>query len=361
MGPLSGLRVVELTNLAPVPFGCMVLADLGAQVLRIDRPTPFSVDPQPPPGPLDRGKYALTLNVKETVDKDRLLAIADHADVFVEGFRPGVAESLGFGPDDVHARNSRIIYGRMTGWGQQGPLAHAAGHDINYIAVAGALELIGRPDQPPVPPGNLLGDFAGGGMLLALGILAALYERQSSGRGQVVDAAMVDGAALYTAFMHGMHAAGLWNEPRGHNMVDGAAPFYDSYRCADGKYVAVGCFEPQFYRELLEKLEIDRDQLPDQMDRSGWPELRRLIGDKFQQRSRNEWARFFADSEACVTPVLSPWEAHEHPHNSSRGSFIDVAGLTQPAPAPRFDRTPAAIPRPPVKDPASVEELLTSW
>jgi alpha-methylacyl-CoA racemase len=361
MAPLSGLRVVEVTNLAPVPFGCMILADLGAQVLRIDRPTPASSGPQPPPGPLDRGKYAMTLDIKAAADRDRLLAIAEHADVFVEGFRPGVAEKLGIGPADVHARNASVIYGRMTGWGQQGPLAHTAGHDINYIAVAGALDLIGRPGQPPLAPANLLGDFAGGGMLLALGILAALHERQTSGRGQVVDAAMVDGAALYTAFMHGMHAAGMWNEPRGQNMVDGAAPFYDSYVCADGRYVAVGCFEPQFYRELLDKLGIDPDRVPHQMDRSGWPQMRTLFAETLVQRTRDEWAQIFADSDACVTPVLSPWEAHEHPHNSARGSFVDIAGLKQPSPAPRFDRTPLPTPQPPVADVHAVEELLTSW
>jgi alpha-methylacyl-CoA racemase len=361
LGPLAGLRVIEVTNLAPVPFGCMVLADLGADVVRIDRPKRPGPGLQPPPGPLDRGKYALSLDIKTAAGKERLLAIAEHADVFVEGFRPGVAEQFGLGPAHVQARNPGIIYGRMTGWGQHGPLAHTAGHDINYIAVAGALDLVGRPDQPPVPPGNLLGDFAGGGMLLALGILAALHERHLSGRGQVVDAAMVDGAALYTAFMHGMHAAGLWNEPRGHNMVDGAAPFYDSYECSDGGYVAVGCFEPQFFRELLEKLGIDQAGLPGQMDRSGWPRLRQAIGERFKQRTRDDWARFFADSDACVTPVLSPWEAHRHPHHQSRGSFVEVAGLVQPAPAPRFDRTPPPTPRPPVDSPARVEELLSRW
>ncbi len=361
MGPLAGLRVIEVTNLAPLPFGCMVLADLGAQVVRIDRPKRAGPALQPPPGPLDRGKYVLSLDIKAVEGKERLLAIAEHADVFVEGFRPGVAERFGIGPADVQSRNPGIIYGRMTGWGQQGPLAHIAGHDINYIAVAGALDLIGRPGQSPVPPGNLLGDFAGGGMLLALGILAALHERHTSGHGQVVDAAMVDGAALYTAFMHGMHAAGLWNGPRGHNVVDGAAPFYDSYQCADGAYIAVGCFEPQLFRELLEKLDIDHAAVPAQMDRAGWPMLRQALGERFKQRSRDEWARFFADSDACVTPVLSPWEAHNHPHHRSRKSFIEVAGLVQPAPAPRFERTPPPTPGPPVDSRASVEELLSSW
>lgn len=361
MGPLRGVKVVELAGLAPAPFGCMVLADLGAEVLRIDRPSPGSGGIVAPPGPLDRGKHSIALDLKDPGDRDRLLEISAAADVFVEGFRPGVAERLGFGPEELAKANPGLIYGRMTGWGQSGPLASTAGHDINYIAVAGVLDLVGRPGQPPVPPANIVGDFAGGGMLLALGVLAALHERATSGRGQVVDAAMVDGAALYTAFMHGMHAQGLWNEPRGENTLDGAAPFYDSYECADGKFVAVGCVELPFYAQLLATLGIDDDELPFQLDRTGWPQLKAVLAAAFKERTRDEWTEVFAGSDACVSPVLSPWEAHEHAHNRARDAFVDVEGLRQPAPAPRFSRTPAAVPQPLSDAADDVAELLAAW
>ncbi|BBZ25841.1 CoA transferase [Mycolicibacterium madagascariense] len=361
VGPLRGVKVVELAGLAPAPFGCMVLADLGAEVLRIDRRTPGSGGIVPPPGPLDRGKHAVAMDLKDPEDHARLLEICSAADVFVEGFRPGVAERLGLGPEDLARGNPGLIYGRLTGWGQSGPLASTAGHDINYIAVAGVLDLVGRSGQAPVPPANVVADFAGGGMLLALGVVAALHERSTSGRGQVVDAAMVDGAALYTAFMHGMHAQGLWNEPRGENTLDGAAPFYDTYECADGRYVAVGCVELPFYKEMLTLLGIDGDALPFQLDRTGWPELKALIADTFLERSRDEWAEVFANSDACVSPVLSPWEAHEHAHHRSRDAFIDVDGLRQPAPAPRFSRTPAPVPQPLATGSDAVSDLLQRW
>ena len=361
MGPLHGVKVIELASLAPAPFGCMVLADLGAQVLRIDRGGAPGAGLVPPAGPLDRGKNSLALDLKDRADRASLLTLVETADVFVEGFRPGVAERLGVGPDELHRRNSRLIYGRMTGWGQTGPLSATAGHDINYIAIAGVLDLIGRAGERPVPPGNIIGDFAGGGMLLALGIIAALYERERSGEGQVVDAAMVDGAALYSAFMHGMHAVGLWNEPRGQNTLDGAAPFYDTYECADGRHVAVGCVEPPFYAELMTKLGIDDPKLPFQLDRTGWAPLKEMIGAKFKERSRDEWASLFADSDACVTPVLSPWEAHEHPHNRARRAFIEVAGMRQPAPAPRFSRTPPEMPCAAVSDAEAVRNMLAQW
>jgi alpha-methylacyl-CoA racemase len=343
MGPLSGVRIIEMASLAPAPFGCMILADLGADVLRIDR-LGSSAAITPPPGPLDRGRRTVAINLKDPAGLATAHRLVESADVFVEGFRPGVAERIGIGPDELLALNERLVYARMTGWGQDGPLGARAGHDINYIALAGALEPIARHGERPLAPLNLLGDFAGGGMLMALGIVSALFERERSGRGQVVDAAMVDGASLFTAFMRGMHATGLWQEEPGTNMLDGAAPFYDTYPCADGTFVAVGCVEPQFFTELITMLGIDGAELPFQLDPAGWPAWRKLIGDAILSKSRDEWAAIFADSDACVTPVLSPWEAHLAPHHVARGSFIEVDGIIQPAPAPRFSRTPSATP-----------------
>ncbi len=360
-GPLHGVKVIEIASLAPAPFGCMVLADLGADVLRVERAGAGGDGITPPDGPLDRGKCTIKLNLKDPKDIQTLQALVAKADVFVEGFRPGVAERLGIGPADLEQHNPRLIYGRMTGWGQHGPLAGTAGHDINYIALSGTLDLIGREGERPLPPGNIIGDFAGGGMLLALGAISALYEREHSGTGQVIDTAMVDGSALYTAFMHGMHAVGLWNQPRGENALDGGAPFYDTYECADGRYVAVGCVEHPFYLQLLATLGIDDPDLPFQLDPTGWARLKEVIGAKFIQRTRDEWAEVFATSDACVTPVLSPWEAHEHQHNRARDAFIEVGGLRQPAPAPRFSRTPAVVPEPQSSDPAVVRKLLAEW
>jgi alpha-methylacyl-CoA racemase len=359
MGPLDGVKVIELSSLAPAPFGAMVLADLGAEVLQIRRSSPGE-GLNAPAGPLDRGKRTLALDLKNAADRAELLEIIQVADVFVEGFRPGVTERLGLGPDELIERNPRLIYARMTGWGQDGPLAPTAGHDINYIALAGALEPIGRAGERPVPPLNLIGDFAGGGMLLALGVIAALYERARSGAGQVVDAAMVDGSALLTAFLHGMHASGLWNEVRGTNALDSGAPFYDTYECADGGHVAVGCVEPQFFAQLVDGLGI-RTELPFHLDPRGWPEIREQIGARFKERSRDEWAELFAGTDACVTPVLSPWEAHEHPHNRQRQVFVEVDGVRQPAPAPRFSRTPATLPRPCEAASGGAADILARW
>jgi alpha-methylacyl-CoA racemase len=344
-GPLAGVRVLEIASLAPAPFGTMLLADLGAEVLRVDR-AGSSAAITPPPGPLDRGKRSVAANLKDPEGLAQVRELAAEADVFVEGFRPGVAERLGIGPDDLLTLNPRLVYARMTGWGQDGPLAQAAGHDINYIALAGALEPIARRGERPLAPLNLLGDFAGGGMLMALGILAALHERSTSGAGQVVDAAMVDGASLFTAFLRGMHAVGLWQEEPGTNALDGAAAFYDTYPCADGRYVAVGCVEPQFFVELLDKLGIDEPDLPFQLDPTGWDAWRKVIGEAFLTRPRDEWTAHFDGSDACVAPVLSPWEAHLHPHAVARASFVEVDGILQPAPAPRFSRTPPPPPRP---------------
>lgn len=343
MGPLTGIRVVELASLAPAPFGCMMLADLGAEVIRVDR-LGSSAAIAPPEGPLDRGRNTVAVNLKTTEGVETVRRLAADADVFVEGFRPGVAERLGVGPEALIEVNPRLVYARMTGWGQHGPLRDRAGHDINYLALAGLLEPLGRNGQRPAAPMNLLADFAGGGMVMALGIVAALVERQQSGRGQVVDAAMVDGTSLYSAFMRGMHAHGMWNEDPGTNMLDGAAPFYRTYRCADDRFVAVGCVEPQFFAELVSTLGIDARGLREQHDPAGWDEWRSLLEGTFAGRTRDEWAEMFADSDACVTPVLSPWEAPHHPHHRARGSFIELGGVVQPAPAPRFSRSATATP-----------------
>jgi alpha-methylacyl-CoA racemase len=352
MTALAGIRVVELAGLAPGPFGCMILADLGADVVRVDRPGHDGLG-----GPLQRGRRSVALDLKSSSGVADLLRLIAAADVLVEGFRPGVAERLGFGPSSCAALNPRLVYARMTGWGQDGPLADRAGHDIDYIAVAGALAPLGRAGSPPPAPLNLIGDFAGGGMLLAVGVLAALVERERSGRGQVVDAAMVDGAALLTSFLHGMLGAGLWVGGRGENLLDGGAPFYDTYRTRDGGYMAVGALEPQFYAALVAGLELS--DLPDQYDRAGWPELRSRFTARFLSRSRVEWTAVFAGVDACVTPVLSPQEAPSHPHNAARQTFVTLDGLVQPAPAPRFSRTPAAAPRSPVA--TTVEEILADW
>jgi len=358
-GPLTGVRVVELASLAPAPFGCMVLADLGADVIRVERSgSGGGGGLAVPSGVLDRGQRSMEANLKDPAGVEAVLRLVETADVLVEGFRPGVTERLGLGPEECLARNPRLVYGRMTGWGQDGPLAQAAGHDINYIAVAGALEPIGRPGERPIPPLNLLGDFGGGGFLLVIGILAALQERNTSGHGQVVDAAMVDGSALLTAFIHGMHSGGLWNDERGTNLFDGTAAFYDTYECADGQYVAVGCVEPQFYAELIDRLGLTGEDLPMQYDLDAADELKSRLGGVFKGRSRDEWTAVFEGSDACVSPVLTPWEAHTHPHNAARETFIEVGGIRQPAPAPRFSRTPAPAPEPAPRAGADTDELL---
>lgn len=359
MSALTGIKVVELAGLAPGPFGCMMLADLGADVVLVDRPG--GAGPLvPQTGPLQRGRRLVTLDLKSPDGLAGLLSLIEKADVLVEGYRPGVAERLGFGPETCEKINPRLVYGRMTGWGQEGPLATAVGHDIDYLAVAGALEPLGRPGEPPHAPINLLADFAGGGMLLAVGVLAALLERDRSGRGQVVDAAMVDGSALLTTFLRGMIDAGSWRGGRGENLLDGGAPFYDTYRASDGGYLAVGALEPQFYAALLKGLGLDDDpDLPAQFDRKQWPELRRVFTERFASRTRDAWAETFAGLDACVSPVLTPAEAPEHPHNRARSTFVEVGGTWQPAPAPRFGRTAASVPEP--CRAATVPEILGSW
>lgn len=381
-GPLEGVRVLELAGLGPAPFCAMFLADLGADVLRIDRPAgsprfPTGEGPgdrgagsggapQPeahtnPWDVLNRNRTGVAVDLRSEAGRRLVHQLAERADVLIEGFRPGVAERLGVGPDDLLGVNPRLVYGRMTGWGRNGPLAPRAGHDLNYAGLAGAIAHIGRRGQPPTPPLNLVADFGGGGMLLAAGILAALVERQRSDRGQVVDAAMVDGAALLMAPLFGAFASGFWSAERGTNLLDSGAPFYDCYECADGGWVAVGALEPQFYAALLEGLGLaDATDLPDQHDRSRWPELRERFAAAFRTRSRDEWADHFAGVDACVTPVLDMGEAPHHPHAVARRAFADVEGVAQPAPAPRFDRTPAAAPTASVEgaDPA---EVLAGW
>ena len=355
-GPLRGVRVVEIASLAPAPFGCMILSDLGADVIRVDRVGSGAATR--PGDPLRRGRRSVGLNLKDPAALGALLRLAESSDVLVEGFRPGVAERLGFGPGVFLERNPGLIFARMTGWGQEGPLAHSAGHDINYIAVSGALAPIGRAGERPVPPLNLVGDFGGGGMLLALGVLAALVERAGSGRGQVVDVAMVDGSALLTSFLHGMRAAGMWRDERGTNLLDGGAPCYDTYETADGRHVAVGALEPQFYAELLRRLGLEGAELPAQLDAAGWPVLRARLTEVFKRRTQAEWAAVFEGSDACVSPVLTLGEAPGHPHNVARGTFTQIGGVVQPAPAPRFGRTPAATPAPPAAPGSDTDAVL---
>ncbi|WP_435130580.1 CaiB/BaiF CoA transferase family protein [Actinacidiphila sp. bgisy144] len=361
-GPLAGLRVLEIASMAPAPFACTLLADLGAEVLRVDRAA--DVDPAVSTSAdlLARGRRSLAADLKHPDGAALVRRLAARADVLVEGFRPGVAERLGIGPEDCRAANPRLVYGRMTGWGQHGPLAPRAGHDITYLAVSGALGLMGPPDRPPVPPVNLVADFGGGGMLLAVGILAALYERERSGRGQVVDAAMVDGAALLTTALHGLHAAGGWAGGRGENLLDGGAPFYRTYETADGGYMAVGALEERFYDQLLTGLGLRGEpDLPAQYDRERWPELEQRLARAFGTRTRAEWTAVFASTDACVAPVLSPWEADRHPHNAARAAFTETGGVRQPAAAPRFGRTPGAVQGPPPVPGQHSRAALADW
>jgi alpha-methylacyl-CoA racemase len=343
-GPLDGIRIVELAAIGPAPFGVMLLADLGADVVRVDRASAVTKGPGSEVSMvgLSRNRRSIGVDLKSDAGRDVVLDLVADADVLVEGFRPGVAERLGVGPDACHERNPALVYARMTGWGQDGPMAHLAGHDIDYAAIAGALHPMGRAGEPPAPPLNLVADFGGGGAYLALGVLAALVERQGSGRGQVVDAAMVDGVASLTAFFHGLMGMGAWSTQRQSNLLDGGAPFYDTYATSDGGFVGVGALEPQFYAELLDRLELDPADWP-QMDQSRWPafraELTRILG----SRTRDHWAEVFADSDACVAPLLSLTEAPEHPHLKARDTFVEVDGALQPAPAPRLSRTPGAV------------------
>jgi alpha-methylacyl-CoA racemase len=363
MGPLQGIRVLEFAGIGPGPFCALLLGDLGAEVLRIDRSE--SVPSTPPARRswdlLGRGRRSVAIDLKSPEGVQVALRLIERSDALIEGYRPGVMERLGLGPEPCLARNPRLVYGRMTGWGQDGPLANAAGHDINYIALAGALHGIGRKGEAPVPPLNLVGDFGGGGMLLALGVAAALIERQRSGQGQVVDAAMVDGAALLMTLFHGMRQAGLWREERGTNMLDGGAPYYDVYETSDGCHVAIGAIEPKFYAELLRRTGLSGEPLPTQNDRARWPELRERMQALFRQRTRDEWCALLEGSDACFAPVLTMAEAPEHPQSRARQSFARIDGIVQPAPAPRFSRTPCALPDPPPVPGEHTDAALLDW
>lgn len=349
-GPLDGVTIIELAGIGPAPFACMMLADMGAEVIRIDRvPAGASSaldDLMRNDGVVDRGRSSIAVNMKDPRGVEVVLKLVEGADALVEGFRPGVMEKLGLGPDVCRSRNARLVYGRMTGWGQSGPLAHCAGHDLNYIALSGALHAIGPTDRPPTPPLNLVGDYGGGGMLLALGVVAALFEAARSGKGQVVDAAMTDGAATLMATIYGLRAKGMWGDARGANFLDGAAHFYGTYECADGKHVAIGAIEPQFYRKLLELCGIDDPEFRHQWDREQWPALRRKLEAVLRTRTRHEWCRILEGTDACFAPVLDMSEAPRHPHNVARSTFVECDGVVQPAPAPRFARTPNELPPP---------------
>ncbi|MFS8198362.1 CaiB/BaiF CoA transferase family protein [Streptomyces sp. CWNU-52B] len=347
-GPLTGVRVVELKGIGPAPFCGMMLADLGADVVRVERPVSGAGPHAPATDVLGRGRSSVALDLKQPGAADSVLALVERADVLIEGFRPGVMERLGLGPEPCLARNPALVYGRMTGWGQDGPYARTAGHDINYIAVSGALGAMGPADGPPALPLNLLGDFGGGGMLLAVGVLAALLHSRVTGEGQVVDAAIVDGTATLSALLHGLMAQGRWTAERGGNFLDGSAPYYTVYPCEDQLFVAVGALEDQFYAQLLAGLGAGDDPVltTDRTGRHNWPAIRDRLGGLFASRPRREWLEVFAGSDACVSPVLGLADAPQDAHVGARRTFVDVGGVPQPAPAPRFSRTPASTPRP---------------
>jgi alpha-methylacyl-CoA racemase len=362
MGPLTGLRVLEFEAVGAAPFAGMLLADMGADVLLVDRVSAPQLVVESPrwSDVMLRGRRSVTLDLKTPGGVQAALQLADKADVLIEGFRPGVMERLGLGPDVVSARNARLVYGRMTGWGQAGPLAARVGHDINYIALAGVLGAIGRAGEAPVPPLNLVGDF-GGGMLLAFGIACGVIEARRSGRGQVIDAAMVDSASLMTTIFAGMLAAGQWRDERGVNLLDSGAPWYDSYATQDGHYVAIGAIEARFYAVLIERLGLAAQDLPAQHDRARWPELRQRFAAAFRSKTRDEWCALFDGADACFAPVLSFGEARAHPHNVARHSTLRVAGVDQPAPAPRFERTPGTVRGGPPERGAGGRDALSDW
>ena len=362
-GPLAGIKIIELAGIGPGPFCAMMLADMGADVIRIDRyQNAMGGDPAAPPADvLNRGRRSIAVDLKNPDGVETVLALIESADALIEGFRPGVMERLGLGPDVALARNPKLVYGRMTGWGQEGPYAPTAGHDINYIALAGALDPIGRRGEGPVPPLNLVGDFGGGGMLLAYGLVCGILSARTTGEGQVVDAAMVDGAAVLMTMFHAFRAMGMWNDERGTNMLDSGAHFYDVYETADGKYVSIGSIEPQFYAELLRLTGLEGEELPWQHDRNEWPALKERFAAIFKAKTRDEWCELMEGTDVCFAPVLSLTEAPEHPHNVQRETFIEVAGVVQPAPAPRFSATPTATPNPPAHAGQHTYEVLEEW
>ena len=358
MGPLKGLKIIEMAGIGPGPFCGMVLADLGAKIIRVDRASAIGTGSKQDAA--NRGKKSIAVDLKSEEGVEVVLKLVETADAIFEGFRPGVMERLGLGPDVCSERNERIVFGRMTGWGQEGPLANAAGHDINYISLTGALAAIGRPGSPPVPPLNLIGDFGGGGMLLALGLLAALLESKESKKGQVVDAAMTDGSALLMTMIYSMYSSGMWKTSMGSNLLDGGSHFYDTYECKDGKFISLGSIEPQFYALLCQIAELDESIFGKQMSRDSWPEQKEAIKKIILDKTRDEWCELMEGTDVCFAPVLDMSEAPKHPHNVERKTFIDLEGVTQPAPAPRFSRTEPEVVSSPSIVGEHTDEVLTS-
>src|SRR5271167_439112 len=363
MGTLSGYKIVEFAGIGPAPMCAMLLADMGADVLRIDRAedAALGISLDAKYSLLSRGRKSVAIDLKKPEGVAAAMKLVEKADALLEGFRPQVMERLGLGPDECLKRNPKLIYGRMTGWGQEGPLAHAAGHDINYIALSGVLASIGRKGEAPVPPLNLVGDFGGGALYLALGVVAGLLEAQKSGKGQVVDAAMVDGAASLLTAIYGMHASGMWSDKRGDNILDTGAHFYEVYETKDGKHVAIGSIEAKFYAELLRLSGLQGEELPHQQDRKSWPKMKARLKTLFRTKTRDEWCKIMEGSDICFAPVLSMSEAPNHPHMKHRGTFVEENGVTQPGPAPRFSRTPSKIQRPPARPGEHTEEALREW
>ena len=358
MGPLKGLKIIEMAGIGPGPFCGMVLADLGANIIRVDRASAIGTGSKQDAA--NRGKKSIAVDLKSEEGVEVVLKLVETADAIFEGFRPGVMERLGLGPDVCSKRNERIVFGRMTGWGQEGPLANAAGHDINYISLTGALAAIGRPGSPPVPPLNLIGDFGGGGMLLALGLVAALLESKESKKGQVVDAAMTDGSALLMTMIYTMQSSGVWKTSMGSNLLDGGSHFYDTYECKDGKFISLGSIEPQFYALLCQIAELDESIFGNQMSRDSWPEQKEAIKKIILDKTRDEWCELMEGTDVCFAPVLDMSEAPKHPHNVERKTFIDLEGVTQPAPAPRFSRTEPEVVSSPSVVGEHTDEVLTS-
>ncbi|MFP6827403.1 MAG: CaiB/BaiF CoA-transferase family protein [Pseudohongiellaceae bacterium] len=359
MGPLKGIRVIEMAGIGPGPFCAMMLSDMGAEVVRIDRLSHKGAGSRA--NILNRGRRSLALDLKTPQGVETTLALIDEADVLIEGFRPGVMERLGLGPEPCLERNPKLVYGRMTGWGQSGPLAQAAGHDINYISIAGALGAMGYADRPPAPPLNLVGDFGGGAMYLLSGVLAALIERSNSGQGQVIDAAMTDGTASLLSPFFGLMAMNLWTTDRSSNKLDGGAHYYGSYECRDGKHISIGSIEPQFYALLLEKCEITDESFLAQQDQSGWPDLRNKLETLFKTKTRDDWCAIMEGTDVCFAPVLNLKEASHHPHNEARATYVDFEGVTQPAPAPRFSRTQGEIQSSAALAGEHSEQVLRDW
>ena len=358
MGPLKGFKIIEVGGIGPGPFCGMMLADMGAEIIRIDRKGKGGLWVEPRFELLHRGRKSVAVDLSKSEGVELVLRLIEGSDALIEGFRPGVMERLGLGPGVCLARNKKLVFGRMTGWGQEGPLSGAAGHDINYISLSSALHSIGHPEKNPSPPLNLVGDFGGGGMLLAFGLVCGMLEAQKSGEGQVVDAAMVDGSAVLMTMMFGLKAAGMWADRRGVNLLDGGAHFYDTYETKDGKWVSIGSIEPQFYALLLEKAEIEDPDFKNQLDFSKWPELKKKLTDIFKSKTRDEWCAIMEGTDICFAPVLSMSEAPKHPHNFNRGTFVEVDGIVQPGPAPRFSRTQPEIQGPPPTPGDHTKEVL---